>query len=96
MNRSRHRSGKATPGLASGSTTPDRSRTPDPREEGSARRQEARKEGLESLKTCLDFASTILSALPFQAPKAAVDGIKQLVTGFEASLRVDLPKIAWH
>ena len=90
MNRSRHRLGKATPDPASGATTPDRSTTPDPREAGSARQQELQKEVLGSLKTCLGFASTILSALPFQAPKAAIDAINQLVSGFEVNLGVDL------
>ena len=80
MNRSRHRSGKATPDPASGNTTPNRSRTPNPQED---REREIRKDALGALKTCLDLTSTILSALPFQAPKAAVDTIKQMVTGFE-------------
>ena len=88
MNRLRRKSGKATPDPASGATTPDRSTTPDLREEGSSRQQEAWKDALGGLKTCLDLASTILSALPFQAPKAAVDTIKQLMTGYEASLGV--------
>ena len=86
MNRSRHRSGKPSPDHASGSTTPDRANTPDPREEGSARQQEVRKEVMGALKSCLDLTSTILSALPVQAPEAAVDAIKQLLTGLEAGL----------
>jgi hypothetical protein len=86
MNRSRNRSRKADPDHASGDTTPDRATTPDSREQGSARQQEGRKEAIGALKTCLDLASTILSALPVQAPKAAVDTIKQLLTGLEAGL----------
>ena len=90
MNRLRRKQGKATPDPASGGTTPDRSTTPDLREEGVSR-QEAWKDALGGLKTCLDLASTILSALPFQAPKAAVDTIRQLMTGYEACLGVHIP-----
>ena len=80
MNRSHPRSGKKAPDTASGGATPDRL------EEGSVRQREAPKEALAAFKTSLDLASTILSALPFQAPKAAVDMIKQIVTGFEVGL----------
>jgi hypothetical protein len=46
--------------------------------------KEASKEVLGAFKTCLDLASTILSVLPIQAPKAAVDSVKQMVTNIEA------------
>ena len=91
MDRSHPISGKEATDTASGGTTPDRSRTPDPREEGSARQREAPKEALGAFKTCLDLTSTILSALPFQAPKAAVDTIEQMVTAFLASNPQTLP-----
>ncbi len=49
-----------------------------------ARQKDAQKEALGTLKICLTLASTILSGLPIQAPKAAVDTIKQMIVDFEA------------
>ena len=76
------RLGKDAPDLQA---TPDHSAAPGAGEGVSTRQKDAQMEALGAFKTCLDIASTILSALPIQAPKAAVDTIKQLVTSFEVS-----------
>ncbi len=55
---------------------------------------EVRKQALGAFKTCLDLASIVLSALPIQAPKAAVDTVRKLVTDYEVSFPCDLLVLA--
>ena len=73
------KSGNTTPNTGSGTSLGQGSS--DPQQE---RQSDTQKDALGILKTSLGFASNILSFLPVQAPKNAVDLVKQLVTDFEA------------
>ena len=59
-----------------------------------ASESQVRKQALGTFKTCLDLASIVLSALPIQAPKAAVDAVKKLVTDYEVSFPCDILVLA--
>ena len=73
------KSGNTTPNTGSGTSLGQGSS--DPQQE---RQKDAQKDALGLLKTSLGLASNILSLLPIQAPKNAVDLVKQLITDFEA------------